>query len=64
MPEAQRIFFRPPEADYENVKDGKVYGGDELMEAGITVSLVKEDFHAFTFRGFFRMTLYNLQPGP
>ena len=25
----------------------KVYGGDELMQIGVTVPLVKEDFHAF-----------------
>lgn len=38
------------EADYKNMEDGQIYGGDELMEAGVTVPLVKEDFHAFIFR--------------
>ena len=38
------------EADYKNMEDGQIYGGDELMEAGVTVPLVKEDFHAYTFR--------------
>ena len=33
-----------------HMEDGQIYGGDELMEAGVTVPLVKEDFHAYTFR--------------
>ena len=38
-----------PEYDYVETVSGKVYGGDELMESGISVPLVKEDFYAFTF---------------
>ena len=36
-----------PEGDYMDTESQKVYGGDELMQIGVTVPLVKEDFHAF-----------------
>ncbi|MCI5597641.1 MAG: alpha-galactosidase [Lachnospiraceae bacterium] len=38
-----------PAYDYLETDSGKKYGGDELMEIGISVPLVKEDFHVFTF---------------
>lgn len=38
-----------PEYDYLETISGQKYGGDELMEIGISVPLVKEDFHVFTF---------------
>ena len=38
-----------PEYDYLETVSGKTYGGDELMEIGISVPLVKEDFHTFMF---------------
>lgn len=34
-----------PEWDYKEGTTGKVYGGDELMEIGVSLPLVKEDFH-------------------
>ena len=34
-------------ADYRDTGTGRVYGGDELMQLGLTVPLVKEDCHAF-----------------
>lgn len=38
-----------PEYDYVETGSGKTFGGDELMEIGISVPLVKEDFHAFMY---------------
>lgn len=38
-----------PEYDYLETTSGKIYGGDELMEIGISVPVVKEDFYVFTF---------------
>lgn len=38
-----------PEYDYMEKNSGKIYGGDELMQIGLTVPLVKEDFHVFSF---------------
>ena len=38
-----------PEYDYRETSSGKIYGGDELMEIGISVPTVKEDFHVCTF---------------
>lgn len=42
-----RLLGLDPDADYCETTTGRVYGGDELMEIGITVPLVKEDFYAF-----------------
>ena len=36
-----------PEADYEDMETGNIYGGDELMQAGVTVPMIKEDFRTF-----------------
>lgn len=44
-----RLSGLDPAADYREKKSGKIYGGDELMEIGITVPLMKEDFHVFDF---------------
>lgn len=38
-----------PASDYRNTATGKVYGGDELMQTGLTVPLVKHDFTTFCF---------------
>ena len=42
-----RLLGLDPDADYMDTESQKVYGGDELMQIGVTVPLVKEDFHAF-----------------
>ena len=42
-----RLLGLDPEGDYMDTESQKVYGGDELMQIGVTVPLVKEDFHAF-----------------
>ncbi len=44
-----RLLGLDPEADYRETGSGQVFGGDELMQIGLTVPLVKEDFHAFPF---------------
>lgn len=36
-----------PDSDYRETVSEKKYGGDELMEIGISVPLIKEDFHVF-----------------
>lgn len=36
-----------PQADYRDTTTGEVYGGDELMQIGLSVPLVKEDYHTF-----------------
>lgn len=33
-----------PAQDYRDAETGQVYGGDELMEAGLTLPTCKEDF--------------------
>lgn len=38
-----------PASDYRDTATGKVYGGDELMQIGLTVPLVKRDFTTFCF---------------
>lgn len=42
-----RLLGLDPDADYYETTTDRVYGGDELMEIGITVPLVKEDFYVF-----------------
>ena len=42
-----RLLGLSPDADYTDIKTGETYGGDELMQIGATVPLVKEDFHTF-----------------
>ena len=44
-----RLCGLRPDWDYKEKTTGNVYGGDELMEIGISVPLVKEDFHTFAF---------------
>lgn len=44
-----RLCGLDPESDYEEKTGKAVYGGDELMQTGITVPLEKEDYHVFTF---------------
>lgn len=36
-----------PDSDYRETVSEKKYGGDELMEIGISLPLIKEDFHVF-----------------
>ena len=45
-----RLLGLDPEADYADAKTGEIWGGDELMQIGLTVPLVKEDFHSFAVR--------------
>ena len=42
-----RLLGLDPEGDYMDTESQKVYGGDELMQIGVTVPLVKDDFHTF-----------------
>ena len=44
-----RLLGLDPEGDYADAESGEVYGGDELMRIGVTVPLIKEDFHVFSF---------------
>lgn len=44
-----RLLGLNPQYDYCDTTSGEIYGGDEMMMLGLTVPLVKEDFHAFTF---------------
>lgn len=44
-----RLAGLNPAYDYKETSSGKVYGGDELMEIGISVPLVQEDFYTFSF---------------
>lgn len=44
-----RLLELDPAADYMDVESGQVYGGDELMQAGLCIPLAKEDFHGFVF---------------
>ena len=43
------IPYLNPEFDYYEKNTGKTYGGDELINIGISVPIIKEDFHAFSF---------------
>lgn len=38
-----------PDCDYMDTETGNIYGGDELMEIGLSLPLTKEDFHVFSF---------------
>lgn len=44
-----RLLCLDAESDYRETGSGVVYGGDELMACGLSVPLVKEDFHVFSF---------------
>lgn len=44
-----RLTALDPDFDYVEIASGEKYGGDELMGIGISVPLVKEDFHIFMF---------------
>ncbi|MUG67009.1 alpha-galactosidase [Paenibacillus campinasensis] len=39
-----------PEADYECLEDGAVYGGDRLMHAGMVIPPMRGDFQSFVWR--------------
>lgn len=51
-PLAEQAVFRfcglDPARDYRDVETGQVYGGDELMEAGLTLPPCKQDFFTRT----------------
>ena len=38
-----------PEWDYKDESTGQIFGGDELMEIGVSLPLIKRDFHIFAF---------------
>ena len=38
-----------PEWDYKDESTGQIFGGDELMEIGVSLPLIKRDFHTFAF---------------
>lgn len=44
-----KLNYLNPDFDYLDVTTNKVYGGDELMNVGLSVPLVKKDFYAFEF---------------
>lgn len=44
-----KITSLNPEYDYCDRSSKRIYGGDELRQIGISVPLVKEDFHVFSY---------------
>lgn len=46
---AFRMLMLDESKDYLETESGEIYGGDELMKIGLTVPLVREDFHSFVF---------------
>lgn len=44
-----KMYQLNPRFDYMDKATGKTYGGDELMQIGISVPLVKADYHTFSF---------------
>ncbi len=45
-----RTMGLDPEGDYKCLEDGKIYGGDRLMYAGLAVPPMHGDFHSFIWR--------------
>ena len=43
-----RLCGLDPARDYREAETGKIYGGDELMDAGLTLPLCKQDFAAYS----------------
>lgn len=41
-----RLSGLNPDAKYKNINNGDVFNGDELMNAGISIDRVKQDFHS------------------
>lgn len=41
-----RFLGLDPQADYRNTNTSEIYGGDELMQIGLTLPLVQEDYYA------------------
>lgn len=39
-----------PEYDYQDISTGEIFGGDELMNVGITIERVKQDFLSIQWR--------------
>lgn len=39
-----------PDYDYKEVSTGEIFGGDELMNAGITIERIKQDFLSIQWR--------------
>lgn len=44
-----KLNYLNSDFDYYEVSTNKIYGGDELMNVGLSIPLVKNDFHAFEF---------------
>ena len=44
-----KLNYLNSDFDYYEVNTNKIYGGDELMNVGLSIPLVKNDFHAFEF---------------
>lgn len=44
-----KVNYLEPEYNYLEVNSGIIYGGDELINIGLTIPLIKEDFHTFAF---------------
>lgn len=53
-PLSARCMFKVPylniNANYQELSSRKIYGGDELKNIGISIPLVKEDFHVFEYQ--------------
>lgn len=45
-----KITSLNPEFDYLEKNSGRLYGGDELIQLGLSVPLVKEDFYVFSYQ--------------
>lgn len=45
-----RLSGLDPSAFYENEDTNEIFGGDELMNAGISIPRVKEDFHSMVWK--------------
>ena len=39
-----------PDYDYKDVSTGEIFGGDELMNVGITIPRIKQDFLSIQWR--------------
>ena len=44
-----KLNYLNSDFDYCEKNTGKIYGGDELMNVGLSIPLIKSDFHVFAF---------------
>lgn len=44
-----KLNYLNSDFDYCEKNSGKIYGGDELMNVGLSIPLIKSDFHVFAF---------------